>query len=176
MGNLGNHSLTPPWGRRTLNTFQERWPRFTLKEIHSPLKNKVIIIFSEKVTSLKFPFPSGTWDHPHITAIKRVREKNMHFNYNSAMKSKVTKKCLPVWLSWEALRLFRERPTIATILAPMLERRFLLLVPRAPTAVSDWLPSFFSSEHISPLMLVLLVMFFPEMPICLLCILDVKTL
>lgn len=45
-----------------------------------------------------------------------------------------------------------------------------------PTAVSDWLPSFFSSEHMSPLMLVLLVMFFPEMPICLLCILEVKTL
>jgi len=57
----------------------------------------------------------------------------------------------------------------------MLERRFLPLVPRAPTAVSDWLPSVLSSEHMSPLMLVLLVRFFPEMPICLLCILDVKT-
>jgi hypothetical protein len=58
----------------------------------------------------------------------------------------------------------------------MLERRFLPLVPKAPTAVSDWLPSFFSSEHMSPLMLVLLVMFFPDAPICLLCILDAKTL
>lgn len=50
------------------------------------------------------------------------------------------------------------------------------LVPKVPTAVSDWLPSFFSSEHMSPLMLLLLVMLFPDMPICLLCILDVKTL
>lgn len=83
---------------------------------------------------------------------------------------------LPVWLSCEVLLLFRERPTIATIFAPMLERRFLPLAPTVPTAVSDWLPSFFSSVYISPLMLVLLVMFFPEAPICLLCILDVKTL
>lgn len=65
---------------------------------------------------------------------------------------------------------------MATIFAPMLERRFLPPVPTVPTAVSDWLPSFFSRVHISPPMLVLLVMFFPEAPICLLCILDVKTL
>lgn len=83
---------------------------------------------------------------------------------------------LPVWLSCDVLRLFRERPTMATIFAPMLERLFLLPPPTVPTAVSDWLPSFFSSVYMSPLMLVLLVMFFPEAPICLLCILDVKTL
>lgn len=122
------------------------------------------------------PCLSGTWHLPLSTAIERAREKDAYFNANSSRKSKVTQRGLPVWLSWEALRLFRDRPTMATILAPMLERRFLPLVPRAPTAVSDWLPSAFSSEHMSPLMLVLLAMFFPETPICLLCILDVKTL
>lgn len=143
----------------------------------SSLKNKTIVPSSEELASLKCPSPSGTGHGPHVTAIQWVREKEyMYLNDNSEMKSKVTEKCLPVWLSWEALRLFRERPTIATILAPMLERRLWPPGPRAPAAVSDWLPSLFSSEHMSPLMLVLLVMFFPAAPTCRLCILDVKTL
>lgn len=66
---------------------------------------------------------------------------------------------------------------MACILAPMLERRFLSSVPTVPTAVSDWLPSVFSRLHMSPLMLVLLVMFTPlEEPICLFFILDAKSL
>ena len=83
---------------------------------------------------------------------------------------------LPVWLSCDVLRLFLERPTIATILAPMLERLFLSPVPSVPTAVSDWLPSVFSSVYMSPLMLELLAMLFPDTPICLFFILDVKSL
>lgn len=68
-------------------------------------------------------------------------------------------------------------PTMACILAPMLERLFLSSVPTVPTAVSDWLPSVFSRLHMSPLMLVLLVMFMPlEEPICLFFILDAKSL
>lgn len=59
----------------------------------------------------------------------------------------------------------------------MLERLFLSSVPTVPTAVSDWLPSVFSRLHMSPLMLVLLVMFIPpEEPICLFFILDAKSL
>ena len=59
----------------------------------------------------------------------------------------------------------------------MLERLFLSSVPTVPTAVSDWLPSVFSRLHMSPLMLVLLVMFMlPEEPICLFFILDAKSL
>lgn len=66
---------------------------------------------------------------------------------------------------------------MACILAPMLERLFLSSVPTVPTAVSDWLPSVFSRLHMSPLMLVLLVMFTPlEEPICLFFILDAKSL
>lgn len=66
---------------------------------------------------------------------------------------------------------------MACILAPMLERLFLSSVPTVPTAVSDWLPSVFSRLHMSPLMLVLLVMFMPlEEPICLFFILDAKSL
>lgn len=84
---------------------------------------------------------------------------------------------LPVWLSWEVLRLLRDMPTMACILAPMLERLFLSSVPTVPTAVSDWLPSVFSRLHMSPLMLVLLVMFTPpDEPICLFFILDAKSL
>lgn len=83
---------------------------------------------------------------------------------------------LPVWLSCDVLRLRLERPTIATILAPILDLRFLPPVTTVPTAVSDWLPSFFSMLYISPITLVLFVMFFPEVAICLLCSLDVKTL
>lgn len=50
-------------------------------------------------------------------------------------------------------------------------------VPTVPTAVSDWLPSVFSRLHMSPLMLVLLVMFMPpDEPICLFFILDAKSL
>lgn len=50
-------------------------------------------------------------------------------------------------------------------------------VPTVPTAVSDWLPSVFSRLHMSPLMLVLLVMFTPpDEPICLFFILDAKSL
>lgn len=71
----------------------------------------------------------------------------------------------------------RDMPTMACILAPMLERLFLSSVPTVPTAVSDWLPSVFSRLHMSPLMLVLLVMFKPpEEPICLFFILDAKSL
>lgn len=59
----------------------------------------------------------------------------------------------------------------------MLERLFLSSVPTVLTAVSDWLPSVFSRLHMSPLMLVLLVMFIPpEEPICLFFILDAKSL
>lgn len=59
----------------------------------------------------------------------------------------------------------------------MLERLFLSSVPTVPTAVSDWLPSVFSRLHMSPLMLVLLVMFIPpDEPICLFFILDAKSL
>lgn len=66
---------------------------------------------------------------------------------------------------------------MACILAPMLERLFLSSVPTMLTAVSDWLPSVFSRLHMSPLMLVLLVMFIPpEEPICLFFILDAKSL
>lgn len=66
---------------------------------------------------------------------------------------------------------------MACILAPMLERLFLSSVPTVPTAVSDWLPSVFSRLHMSPLMLVLLVMFTPlEESICLFFILDAKSL
>ena len=84
---------------------------------------------------------------------------------------------LPVWLSWEVLRLLRDMPTMACILAPMLERLFFSSVPTVPTAVSDWLPSVFSRLHMSPLMLVLLVMFIPpDEPICLFFILDAKSL
>lgn len=84
---------------------------------------------------------------------------------------------LPVWLSCEVLRLLRDMPTMACILAPMLERLFLSSVPTVPTAVSDWLPSVFSRLHMSPLMLVLLVMFTPpDEPICLFFILDAKSL
>lgn len=84
---------------------------------------------------------------------------------------------LPVWLSWEVLRLLRDMPTMACILAPMLERLFLLSVPTVLTAVSDWLPSVFSRLHMSPLTLVLLVMFTPpDEPICLFFILDAKSL
>lgn len=84
---------------------------------------------------------------------------------------------VPVWLSWEVLWLLRDMPTMACILAPMLERLFLSSVPTVPTAVSDWLPSVFSRLHMSPLMLVLLVMFTPlEDPICLFFILDAKSL
>lgn len=75
------------------------------------------------------------------------------------------------------LRLLRDMPTMACILAPMLERLFLSSVPTVPTAVSDWLPSVFSRLHMSPLMLVLLVMFTPpDEPICLFFILDAKSL
>lgn len=50
-------------------------------------------------------------------------------------------------------------------------------VPTKLTAVSDWLPSVFSMLHMSPPMLVLLVMFMPpDVPICLFFILDVKSL
>lgn len=50
-------------------------------------------------------------------------------------------------------------------------------MPTVPTAVSDWLPSVFSRLHMSPLMLVLLVMFMPPVePICLCFILDAKSL
>lgn len=84
---------------------------------------------------------------------------------------------LPVWLSWEVLRLLRDMPTMACILAPMLERLFFSSVPTVPTAVSDWLPSVFSRLHMSPLRLVLLVMFIPpDKPICLFFILDAKSL
>lgn len=84
---------------------------------------------------------------------------------------------IPVWLSWEVLWLLRDMPTMACILAPILERLFLSSVPTVPTAVSDWLPSVFSRLHISPLTLVLLVMFMPpEEPICLFFILDAKSL
>lgn len=84
---------------------------------------------------------------------------------------------LPVWLSCEVLRLLRDMPTMACILAPMLERRFLSSVPTVPTAVSDWLPSVFSRLHMSPLTLVLLVMLTPpDEPICLFFILDAKSL
>ena len=75
------------------------------------------------------------------------------------------------------LRLLRDMPTMACILAPMLERLFFSSVPTVPTAVSDWLPSVFSRLHMSPLMLVLLVMFIPpDEPICLFFILDAKSL
>lgn len=75
------------------------------------------------------------------------------------------------------LRLLRDMPTMACILAPMLERLFLSSVPTVPTAVSDWLPSVFSRLHMSPLILVLLVMFMPpDEPICLFFILDAKSL
>lgn len=68
-------------------------------------------------------------------------------------------------------------PTMAETLAPMLERRFLSSVPTRLTAVSDWLPSVFSMLHMSPPMLVLLVMFMPpDVPVCLFFILDVKSL
>lgn len=71
----------------------------------------------------------------------------------------------------------RDMPTMACILAPMLERLFLSSVPTVPTAVSDWLPSVFSRLHMSPLTLVLLVMFTPpDEPICLFFILDAKSL
>ena len=85
---------------------------------------------------------------------------------------------LPVWLSWEVLRLLRDMPTMACILAPMLERRFFSSVPTVPTAVSDWLPSVFSRLHMSPLTLVLLVMTLapPAGPVCLSFILDDKSL
>lgn len=98
------------------------------------------------------------------------------FSFKNYLRGEKKIQFLPVWLSCDVLRLFRERPTMATIFAPMLDRLFLPLPPTVPTAVSDWLPSFFSSVYMSPPMLVLLVMFFPEVPICLLCILDVKTL
>ncbi len=50
-------------------------------------------------------------------------------------------------------------------------------VPTVLTAVSDWLPSVFSRLHMSPLRLVLLVMFIPpDEPICLFFILDAKSL
>lgn len=88
-----------------------------------------------------------------------------------------TNAVLPVWLSWEVLLLLRDMPTMACILAPMLERLFLSSMPTVPTAVSDWLPSVFSRLHMSPLMLVLLVMFMPPVePICLCFILDAKSL
>lgn len=75
------------------------------------------------------------------------------------------------------LRLLRDMPTMACILAPMLERLFFSSVPTVPTAVSDWLPSVFSRLHMSPLILVLLVMFIPpDEPICLCFILDAKSL
>lgn len=84
---------------------------------------------------------------------------------------------LPVWLSCEVLRLLRDMPTMACILAPMLERLFFSSVPTVPTAVSDWLPSVFSRLHMSPLTLVLLVMFIPPgVPVCLFFILDAKSL
>lgn len=75
------------------------------------------------------------------------------------------------------LRLLRDMPTMADILAPMLERRFLSSRPTRLTAVSDWLPSVFSMLHMLPPMLVLLVMFIPpDVPVCLFFISDDKSL
>lgn len=83
---------------------------------------------------------------------------------------------LPVWLSCDVLRLFRDRPTIAPILAPRLERLFFSSSSAPPRAVSDWLPSCLSRRYMSPPMLVLFVMLAPDAPDCLFFILDAKSL
>lgn len=65
----------------------------------------------------------------------------------------------PVWLSCRVLLLHWDNPTIATILAPRLERRFLLAV----TVTESALPrALFSRLYISPLMLELRTTFLPD--------------
>lgn len=59
--------------------------------------------------------------------------------------------CPPCWLSCSVLLLHCDRPTIATILAPRLERRFLF--PTRPVASGPVLLGLFSKLYMAPLML-----------------------
>lgn len=66
---------------------------------------------------------------------------------------------LPGWLSCIVLLLHWDKPTMATILAPRLERRFFV---DDRLAESGLLPRLFSRLYISPLMLELRTTFLPE--------------
>lgn len=66
--------------------------------------------------------------------------------------------CSPLWLSCSVLLLHWDSPTMATILAPRLERRFLLAVMLTESALPRAL---FSTLYISPLMLELRTTFLP---------------
>ncbi len=63
----------------------------------------------------------------------------------------VLKACPPCWLSCSVLLLHCDRPTMATILAPRLERRFLF--PARPVASVPMLLGLFSRLYMAPLML-----------------------
>lgn len=86
----GSHSWTPPWGGETWHASGEPGPGFPSKQAHLSLKNKVIVLFSERLSGLKGPYLSGTCHLPLITAIKWAREKNTYFNDNSNTKWKGT--------------------------------------------------------------------------------------
>ncbi len=79
-----------------------------------------------------------------------VKKQQAYLTENSRIAG-VFKACPPCWLSCSVLLLHCDRPTMAPILAPRLERRFLF--PARPVASGPVLLGLFSRLYMAPLML-----------------------